>query len=97
MKGIKAQASGGSDSMQKMDMDMDMDSVISNRWESKFYILACGLSVEKEKFSMTDVKNFSLPKHIIETLVEKIKDVSGMGKGVEEDLKSFRGGDEGGE
>jgi len=75
-------------------MTVDLELAIKNDWDVKFFILSCGLSVEKsgkERWSPGDVRALDLPQDVFDLLLNSIGELSGLkkGKGVAELVGNF--------
>ena len=87
VKGIMAR--GKRDNMMDLDVTVDMEAMVLNEAESRFQMLAYGLSAEKTVFTVADVKNCNLDPAIRDRLLAEIRRISGLPSG-EEALRRFR-------
>lgn len=87
IRGIKTK--GKASTARDPEMEMDVETLIKNDWDVKFHIIACGLSVEKTKFTAGEVRMFQIPNTVMDQLADRIREISGM-KEVNDMLQKFR-------
>jgi len=76
-----------------IDMEIDLEKSELADEEAKFLALAFGLSVEGESYSVRDIKRWTAPEGVLDTLYERICEISGMASSPQEQLKElFRDG-----